>query len=90
MCTRIRLLNHFSDDRGLARRLAQLDHAAAGAVRRGDEQQVIGRRPDRRADVEAPVGLVRMRPQRLPVGRIQPEDLVAAEVERAASGRRRR
>ena len=81
MWTRIRLLNHFSVARRLAAGLAQLDHAAAGAVGGRHEQQVIRRRPDRRADVEAPVGLVRMGPQRLPGRGIEPDDYVAAEVE---------
>ena len=50
-------------DGGLARGLAQLERAAAGAVRRREQQQVIRRRPHRRADVEAPVGAMRMAPQ---------------------------
>ena len=66
-------------DRGLARRLAQLQRAAAGPVRRRNQQQVIGRRPHRRADVEAPVGAMRMAPQRLAVGRIEAGDPIAAE-----------
>ena len=79
-------------DRGLPRRLRELEHAAAAAVRRRDEQQVVVA-PDRGRDVEPVARPVRVVPQQLPVAGIEARDAFRVEqgdlvlAVRAAGGR---